>query len=467
MNVPARTILHVDMDAFYAAVEQLDHPEWRNKPVIVGAPPDRRGVVATCSYEARRFGVHSAMPSRTAGKLCPAGIFVPPRMERYEAVSSRIMDVFSEFTPLVEPLSLDEAFLDVTGAPSQWGDGVAIARELKRRVFERTGGLTASVGVAGNKFLAKVASDLHKPDGLTVVPRDAAGVRSFLAPLPVTRLWGVGKVSGQRLSEAGIRTIGQLQSLPLPALGKLFGAAGARHVAELCVGIDDRSVETEHEEKSVSGEHTFDPDCADMDQVRRMLQEQVERVGRRLRASGKEGGTAHLKVRFSDFRTITRQMSLARPTDSDRTLRDAAYALWEKEHIRQPVRLVGFGVSRLAVKGQTAGAGQQLLLDVVPPDKPDSRHAALDRTVDRLRETFGRDALKRGHWRRTEDTARQGQPSPASRVADVEAGFGDNDAAERQQRDEVGDGHQGVGDVGEGPHGGQGGDRTDHYRGHL
>lgn len=395
-----RTILHVDMDAFYAAIEQLDHPEWRGKPVIVGAAPDKRGVVATCSYEARRFGVHSAMPSRTAGRLCPSGIFVPPNMRRYEEVSDVIMRVFLEFTPMVEPLSLDEAFLDVTGAPAQWGGGEAIARELKRRITVQTGGLTASVGVASNKFLAKVASDLNKPDGLTVVPVGEKGIRAFLAPLPVKRLWGVGKVSEERLIRAGILTIGQLQAMTTAQLESFFGPAGAVHVAQLCAGHDDRGVETEHEEKSVSGEHTFDQDCDDMASVRQVLLEQVERVGRRLREAGRMGRTAHIKVRFADFRTITRQASLHPPTDSDKRLLDAADALLAREGVNEPVRLIGFGVSGLCTNADDHGRVQQLSLSGLEEEPGKDRHAALDRTVDRLRETFGQDALKRGEWHR-------------------------------------------------------------------
>lgn len=391
------------MDAFYAAIEQLDHPEWKGKPVIVGAPPDRRGVVATCSYEARRYGVHSAMPSRTAGKMCPQGIFTPPRMERYEAVSGIIIDVFNSFTPLIEPLSLDEAFLDVTSALVLWQDPVAIARDLKRQVTERTGGLTASVGVAGNKFLAKVASDLNKPDGLTVVPRDAAGILAFLAPLPVTRLWGVGKVGAERLARAGIHTIGQLQAMDMEALTPLFGVTGATHVWELCRGIDERPVETGHEEKSVSGEHTFDKDCADMEQVRQVLLGQVERVGRRLRDMKKTGRTAHLKVRFGDFRTITRQMGLPTATNSDRELLEAAYALWDREQVHQPVRLIGFGMSRLSEEGRQPPGEQLLLFGHPGTGGGDRRNTALDQAVDKVRTAFGRNAVKRGHWRLREE----------------------------------------------------------------
>lgn len=391
-------ILHVDMDAFYAAIEQLDHPEWRGRPVIVGAPPDCRGVVSTCSYEARKYGVHSAMPSRTAGRLCPAGVFVPPRMDRYEEVSGIIMTVFQEFTPLVEPLSLDEAFLDVTGARKMWPDSIMMARELKRRVFERTGGLTASVGVATNKFLAKVASDLHKPDGLTVVPADDAGIKAFLGPLPVTKLWGVGKVTAERLHGAGIHTITQLQAMDMDTLARHFGMTSAKEVWALCRGIDSRPVVTEWEEKSVSGEHTFDRDCDDRDKVRRALLEQVERVGRRLRSAGKMGGTVRIRVRFDDFRTISRQAVLPAPSDSDRVLRDAAYALFDRERFGRPVRLIGFGVTGL-VDANMPQLQLQLAIGGDDAGKEDRRNAALDHAVDVLRSTYGTHAIKRGNWK--------------------------------------------------------------------
>jgi DNA polymerase-4 len=323
-------------------------------------------------------------------------------MGRYEEVSGVIMDVFREFTPLVEPLSLDEAFLDVAGALGIWADSVTIARELKRRVREQTRGLTASVGVASNKFLAKVASDMNKPDGLTVVPEDEAGVLAFLGRLPVTKLWGIGKVSGERLHRAGIRTIAQLQMMDTAALAQYFGVAGAKDIWALCRGIDDRPVVTEWAEKSVSGEHTFDQDCAEIERVRQVLLEQVERVGRRLRSAGKAGKIVQIKVRFSDFRTITRQVSLPVPIDSDRLLRDAAYALLDRENIHRPVRLIGVGVTGLAEGAGVVGQGQLLLPDLNPVWQ-DGRNAALDRAVDALRETFGKGAIKRGNWKKPLD----------------------------------------------------------------
>jgi DNA polymerase-4 len=396
---PERTILHVDMDAFYAAIEAHDHPEYRGKPLVVGALPDRRGVVSTCSYEARRFGIHSAMPSRTAGKLCPHAIFVPPRMARYEEVSAQIMGIFEEFTPLIEPLSLDEAFLDVRGALRIWTDAIALARDLKQRIQVRTG-LTASVGVASNKYLAKVASDLHKPDGLTVVPVGEAEIVAFLAPLPVGRIWGIGKVSEARLAKAGIHTIGQLHQRSLVALERLFGSrAAAADVWDLARGHDQRPVVTAYEEKSISNETTFDEDCEDMGVVRQTLLELTEQVGARLRVTGRLARTVQIKVRLSDFTTLTRQCPLTPPGHSDRDLLEAALALFKREGLDEPVRLVGFGVSNLVSRDGGGEPVQTVLFAEMDPAPNNRRNRRLDKAVDALRKTFGHDAIKRGDWK--------------------------------------------------------------------
>lgn len=398
MDGVARTILHLDMDAFFAAIEQLDHPEWRGKPLVVGSPPDQRGVVSTASYEARVFGVHSAMPSRTAGRLCPHGIFVPPRMERYEEVSGQVMAIIGEFTPLVEQVSVDEAFMDVRGAMRIWPDPIALARELKGRIRERLQ-LTGSVGVATNKYLAKVASDLQKPDGLTVVPVEPDAIVRFLAPLPATKIWGIGKVSGARLAERGIRTIGQVQDLDERTLESIFGRSMARHVWELARGIDDRAVETGWDEKSISGEYTFGEDCRSLDTVRQVLLEQVERVGARMREAGKVARTAQIKVRFGDFTTITRQAPLPGATNADRALMDCAFRLFERERIARPIRLIGFGVSNLAPASADGGApAQSELFGELDPLPRRDRDQRLDQAVDRLRQTFGRNAVRRGAW---------------------------------------------------------------------
>jgi DNA polymerase-4 len=387
------------MDAFYAAIEVLDHPEYAGKPLVVGAPPDRRGVVSTCSYEARKFGIHSAMPSRTAGKLCPQAIFVPPRMERYEEISARIMAIFEEFTPAVEPLSLDEAFLDVRGALRLWADAVTLARELKQRIRGRVG-LTASVGVAVNKYLAKVASDLNKPDGLTVVPVSEPEILEFLAPLRVGRIWGIGKVSAAQLEKAGIRTIGELQQRTVGDLARCLGSESlARHAWELARGRDDRLVVTDWVEKSISNETTFDEDCADQEVVRQTLLELTERVGSRLRNEGMRARTAQIKIRRSDFSTITRQCSFAAAVDSDRDLLDAAFRLFDREQVRHAVRLIGFGVSNLLAGTAEAMPAQPLLFPELDPARTDPRNQRIDTAVDALRRTFGRQAIKRGNWK--------------------------------------------------------------------
>ena len=312
MDRPLRTILHVDMDAFFAAIEQRDRPEFRGRPVVIGAPPDRRGVVSTASYEARVFGVHSAMPSRTAARLCPQAVFLPVNMAHYHEVSGQIMDLFASFTPHVEQLSVDEAFLDVAGATRLYGDPPDIARTLKDRIKEETG-LTASVGVATNKFLAKLASDLEKPDGLTVLPAEPEHILAFLAPLPVEKIWGVGPSASARFRGAGLRTIGDIQVLSEHSLQQLAGKAFGTHVWRLAHGRDSRTVQPDQGARSISNEYTFDEDCTDPGQVRARLIELTEHVGWRLRRAGLWAGTAHLKLRYEDFTTITRQRTLSGP----------------------------------------------------------------------------------------------------------------------------------------------------------
>ena len=384
-----RDILHVDMDAFFAAVEQRDHPAWRGLPVIVGAPPDARGVVSTCSYEARVFGVHSAMPSREAFQRCPQGIFVPPDMARYGAVSRQVMAILERFTPLVEPLSVDEAFLDVTGSRGLFGDAPAIAAQIRAAIQAETHGLTASVGVAGNKFLAKLAGDLHKPDGLTVVPRDRAQILTFLAPLPIGRLWGVGRALCALLQQHGYRTIGDLQHTDEPALAAIIGHHTAGHLLRLAFGEDDRIVETDREEKSISREHTFPVDCRDAERVRTVLKDLADDVACRLRGAGKFAGVGKLKLRWPSFQTLTRQRPFAAPACDDFSLRRLALELLEAEPLTQPVRLVGFGVTDLSAERR-----QQLTLFDDPLPRRD-RDERLCRTVDRLRGTLGSDRVVR------------------------------------------------------------------------
>jgi nucleotidyltransferase/DNA polymerase involved in DNA repair len=385
-----KVFLHVDMDAFFAAVEQHDHPELRCKPVVVGAPADQRGVVAAASYEAREYGIHSAMPSREAGRRCPHAVFVPVNGERYRDVSRQIFGILERFTPLIEPLSIDEAFLDVTGSRRLFGTGPAIARTIKQAVHGETG-LTASVGVAPNKFLAKLASDLEKPDGLTIVPTQQAAITSFLAPLPVSRLWGVGKVTQAALETAGIHTIGDLQQTTRERLSRAVGRHATQHLLALAFGRDEREVELAVEQKSISKEHTFGTDCRDVTTLERTLCDLTEEVGARLRAGGRYAGKGHLKLRWKDFGTITRQKPLAPPCCDDFSLREAALGLFRAEKLKQPVRLIGFGVSDLRPRDM----GQQLELFQAEGTSR-ARREELSRAVDDLRQRFGRGRIQRG-----------------------------------------------------------------------
>ncbi len=385
-----RHILHVDMDAFFAAVEQLDRPELRGKPVLVGGDPHGRGVVSTASYEARPLGCHSAMPMAHAVRLCPQAVVVHPRMERYAEVSRQVFEVLEQFTPLVEPLSIDEAFLDVTGSERLLGPAEQLARELKRRIHAETR-LTASVGVAPNKFLAKLASDLRKPDGLVIVPPD--GAREFLDPLPIARLWGVGQATLQRFEALHARTFGDARRLTEAELRREFGEAG-EHFYHLIRGEDERPVVPDHEAKSISHEETFATDVTASEYLRGVLLGQTENVARRLRRHDRLARTVFIKIRRYDFRTITRRITLEMPTDQTAVLWQAAAELferWARAGVR-PVRLIGMGVAQLSTE-----EGQQLgLFDHDAAE----RRRSLDQTIDRIRERFGRDAIGRGARRR-------------------------------------------------------------------
>ena len=383
------TILHVDMDAFFAAVEQHDRPALRGQPVVVGAAPDQRGVVAAASYEAREYGIHSAMPSREAGRRCPHAVFLPPNGKRYAEVSRQIFGIFERFTPLVEPLSIDEAFLDVTGVQRLFGDGRAIGRQIKAAVQEGTG-LTASVGVATNKFLAKLASDLEKPDGLTVVPETREAILAFLAPLSVSRIWGVGRVTREHLEAHGIRSIGDLQVCSEQQLGRVVGKHSARHLSALAHGEDARDVEGARAEKSISKEHTFGTDTRDAVQLEATLCELVEDVGRRLRAAGQYASLGRLKLRWEGFKTITRQRPFQRPVCDDFSLREMALSLFRDERLVKRVRLLGFGVSQLSRHADS----QLTLFDDV---KGQARKESLSRAMDSIRDKFGEDIIGRRH----------------------------------------------------------------------
>jgi DNA polymerase-4 len=385
MAQESMTILHVDMDAFYASVEQRDDPALRGRPVVVGGVGGR-GVVSAASYEARRFGVHSAMPTATARRLCPHAVFLPPRMDHYVAIARQIREALLWFTPRVEPLSLDEAFLDVYGCEPLHGPAADIARQIKERIRAETQ-LTASVGVAANKFLAKLASDHGKPDGLVVVP--PAEVTAFLDPLPVGRLWGVGARAEKRLHALGIRTVGQLAALPQRVLGDHFGAVG-RRIWHLAQGEDDRPVVPDREAKSISTETTFAHDVGDRAVLRVWLLELVDQLAGRLRQEGVRARAVGLKVRSSDFRTHTRSLSLAEATDVTEFLWRAALALFERAVVREvlPLRLLGVAASSLTRDALVQGD----LFD----DTRRRRQVALDRAVDAIRGRLGRSAIQRG-----------------------------------------------------------------------
>lgn len=379
-------ILHVDMDAFYASVEERDDSSLVGQPIIVGGSAEGRGVVAAANYEARKYGVHSAMAASRAKRLCPHAVFIKTRMDHYAAVSKQIRDIFENFTPLVEPLSLDEAFLDVAGSERLFGPAAAIGRQIKQRIRDELR-LVASVGVAPNKFVAKIASDVNKPDGFVVV--EAGQVQAFLDPLPVGRIWGVGKVTGQVFHQLGIQTIGQLRHLPVKTLTDVFGATG-EHFWKLANGMDERRVVPDREAKSISHETTFPEDVRDLGVLRSVLVDLVEQVARRLRRHTLRGRSVELKVRFADFQTITRSKTLEQPTDITQELLAAGVELLTKKlpgrHL--PVRLLGFGVHDLDGAGEVQGS----LFDEVDRDK----QRQLDRVADEIAAKFGKAAIRRG-----------------------------------------------------------------------
>jgi len=388
-----RAILHVDMDAFYASVEQHDRPELAGLPVIVGGG-SLRGVVAAANYEVRRYGVHSAMPTREALQRCPHAVLVTPRMGRYKEVSTQVFEVFREFTPLVEGLSLDEAFLDVTGSQTLFGEPAAIAAQIKRRIRELTG-LAASVGVAHNKLLAKIASDLQKPDALCVIrPED---VERVLDPLPIRRLSGIGAKTAARLEAQGLHTFGQLRAAPDTVLWPLFGRYTAR-VRDRASGIDDREVVADWEEKQVSAEETFDKDLTRREEFLAEIAQLADRVGGRLRAKERMAATVTIKIRRRDFTTYTRSRSFAPPTQETATILLIARELldaWLAEQPRAALRLLGVGVSSLSPAAQMDLFGQPAAPAGLA-ERPASRSTArIDPTLDQIRERFGNRAVRR------------------------------------------------------------------------
>ena len=374
-----RVIAHVDMDAFYASIEQRDQPELRGLPVIVGADPRGRGVVSACSYEARVFGVHSAMPISKAYRLCPHGVYLPVDMDKYARVSSEIMVILADFSPLVEPVSVDEAFVDLTGTETLWGPPPEAVRRIKARIRSETG-LTASAGLAANKFIAKVASELEKPDGLVVVPPGREP--EFLAPLPIERLWGVGKATAKELQALGIATIGQLQRVTPRALAARLGPHGP-DLLELAFGRDARPVEPFSLPKSMGAETTFGRDCRDVARIEETLRAQSERVARELRAEGLAACRVTLKLRWADFRTLTRSRT-GDPTQDGLEIYRRAATLLARERLIQPVRLIGVSASTF----RPQASGQLPLLDPAAV-----RRERVARAVDRITGRFGRSAI--------------------------------------------------------------------------
>ena len=391
-----RWVLHADMDAFYASIEQRDHPELRGKPVIVGAS-SARGVVAAASYEAREFGVRSAMPGFEARRRCPHGVFLPSNIEHYAAVSAEVHAVFERFTPEIEPLALDEAFLDVTGSVGLFGGPRELAVALKRAVLEATE-LTVSVGVAPNKLVAKIACTLGKPDGLVLV--ESSGVRKLVDPLPIRRLFGVGPVLGRQLEALGITTFRELSGYDESALVRTIGPRGPALQA-LARGDDERPVESRREPKSYGEENTFEADVSDRDVVTGALTAHAEAVARRLRHDGYAGRTVTVKMKLGRARgtriarfagetsepfypIVSRSKTLARPTDDGAVIRRTAIALWDSAKLDEPVRLLGVSLSNLS-------GGQNEQLDLFARAKPDRLGPALDAITER----FGKHAISR------------------------------------------------------------------------
>ena len=377
-------IIHADMDAFYASVEIRERPELRGRPVAVGGSAEGRGVIAAASYAARKFGVRSAMPTRAALRRCPDLVLLPVHMSLYAGVSRQIHAIFARYTPLIEPLSLDEAFLDVGASKRLFGSAAVIARRIKQEVHEELG-LVVSMGVAPNKFLAKIASDLDKPDGFVEVAAD--GVQAFLDPLPVSRLWGVGRVTGATLQKQAIHTIADLRRQPQTALRRWFGEHG-QQLWHLAHGIDERPVVAEHEIKSISHETTFARDIADPDALRAMLLDLTEQVAWRLRRHGKRGRTVQIKLRFDDFRTVTRAHSLREATDATQAIWHTVSRLLDHELVQgiPPLRLLGMGVSGFD-EGAHSRHQSDLFVDATAED--------MDRVTDDINTRFGGKVLQR------------------------------------------------------------------------
>lgn len=378
-----RWIMHVDMDAFFASIEQREHPEWKGKPVIVGGLSGR-GVVSTASYEARRYGVHSAMPMSRARALCPEGIFVKPHFELYKKTSDEIHQIMLHYAAAIEPISLDEAFMDITGMGKQYPTLGAIGRAIKAEIFEKAR-LVASAGIAPNKFLAKMASDMDKPDGLTIIPYGRE--KEILAPLPIRRLWGVGAATERRLTEAGFRTIGDIQRAAPGAVEMAVGSQAAL-LRALADGIDDRPVRPVREVKSIGDEETYEHDLTDTAEIRRRIAIHSDVVARRLRKKHLAARTVSLKVRFSSFLTVMRSLSFEEATNLQEDIEEAALRLLERIPRTEAVRLTGVTCSNLSPEIDS------------PSLFPDRRTALQKaaRTVDAIQEKYGETAIRKGFY---------------------------------------------------------------------
>ncbi len=381
-----KAIIHLDMDAFYPAVEVLDNPALKGKPVIVGGS-NERGVVSSASYEARKFGVHSALPIARAMRLCPKGIFLPVRMSRYQEISKKIFKIFYLFTPLIEPLSIDEAFLDVTNSTKLFGTPVEIAKKIKQVVLNEIG-LTVSAGVASCKFVAKIASDIDKPDGLIIVPADR--INDFLNPLSVNKLWGVGKKTTKALACLNIHTFEDLSRMPVELLKQKFGKHGVK-MHKLSMGIDERDVEPEHEVKSIGHEETFVRDILNMELAKKELLSLSNKVARRMRSKSIIGKTITLKVKYSDFVQITRSTTLFNHTNDGFKIYATSCCLLKKTKVgKKPVRLLGISLSQLNL------FGTETQLSLFQQDKSSSKREKLNATLDSISDKFGDKSVRPG-----------------------------------------------------------------------
>ena len=380
-----KVFFHIDMDAFFSSIEQRDNPEYKGKPVIVGAQPGMRGVVSAASYEARKYGIHSAMPISQAYSRCPHGIYLRPRMQVYAKTSKEIMAILRSFSPRIEQISIDEAFMDMSGTQKLWGPPKNAAATLAKQIYN-TVQLTASIGIAPNKFLAKLASDMNKPSGITEVPFNTEEIVAWLAPLDVSKIWGVGIKSRQALAALGIRSISELQKIPLKELQKRFGKQGTS-LYNLCRGIDLRDIEGYEKAKSISREHTFNKDSFDTEEWRRTLLSLSGDVGKRARKAGQKGKTVVLTYRTPDFKRYTRHATLDRPTNLSKLIYENACMLLGKEIPRlKGLRLIGVGITNFDTAIQT---------DLFENGTATRAWNASEEAMDIISKRYGKDAILR------------------------------------------------------------------------